>query len=201
MSIGKGIYFHYGWKFLLADAFPLKDALNKWRDADGHFFYETAYKEENWEDVTLPHTFNDGDLFRDRIQDAGSGQKRTMAFYRKWFEVPKNRQGQKVLIQFEKVRQTCYLYVNGTLAGYHENGVAPFGFDLTKYIRFGEKNLIAIATDNIATRNIPFCIAHQMQKMLSREAIYSRRTRKYQKIERELASSGTATTLIRLSED
>ena len=42
MSIGKGIYFHYGWKFLLADAFPLKDALNKWRDADGHFFYETA---------------------------------------------------------------------------------------------------------------------------------------------------------------
>lgn len=38
MSIGKGIYFHYGWKFLLADAFPLKDALNKWRDAEGHFF-------------------------------------------------------------------------------------------------------------------------------------------------------------------
>lgn len=159
MSIGKEIYFHYGWKFLLADAFPLKDALNKWRDADGHFFYETAYKEKNWEDVTLPHTFNDGDLFRDRIQDAGSGQKRTMAFYRKWFEVPKNRQGQKVLIQFEKVRQTCYLYVNGTLAGYHENGVAPFGFDLTKYIRFGEKNLIAVATDNTTTRNIPFCIA------------------------------------------
>ena len=95
--------------------------------------------------TSFRHTFNDGDLFRDRIQDAGSGQKRTMAFYRKWFEVQKNRQGQKVLIQFEKVRQTCYLYVNGTLAGYHENGVAPFGFDLTKYIRFGEKNLIAIA--------------------------------------------------------
>ena len=154
MSIGKGIYFHYGWKFLLADAFPLKDALNKWRDAEGHFFYETAYKDENWEEVTLPHTFNDGDLFCDRIQDAGSGQKRTMAFYRKWFEVPKNRQGQKVLIQFEKVRQTCYLYVNGILAGYHENGVAPFGFDLTQYIRFGEKNLIAVATDNLSLIHI-----------------------------------------------
>ena len=41
MSIRKGIYFHYGWKFLLADAFPLKDALNKWRDAEGHFFKRT----------------------------------------------------------------------------------------------------------------------------------------------------------------
>lgn len=157
--IGKGFYFHYGWKFLLADAFPLKDALEKWRDKNGRFFYETDYMEENWQDVTLPHTFNDGDLFRDRIQDAGGGQKRTVAFYRKWFTPPKERAGQKVLIHFEKVRQTCYLYVNGTLAGYHENGAAPFGFDLTPYIRFGEHNLIAIATDNTATRNIPFCIA------------------------------------------
>lgn len=159
MSIGKEFYFHYGWRFRLADAFPLQDALTKWRDEDGHFFYQPEYQEKDWEEVTLPHTFNDGDLFRDRIQDAGSGQKRTVAFYRKWFTVPKEREGQKVLIQFEKVRQTCYLYLNGSLVGYHENGVAPFGFDLTPYIQYGKENLIAVATDNTATRNIPFCIA------------------------------------------
>lgn len=158
-SIGKSFYFHYNWKFLLADKFPLKAALEQRKDRNGNFFYETAYEENGWQDVTLPHTFNDSDLFRDRIQDTGSGQKRTMAFYRKWFVPPKEREGQKVLIHFERVRQSCYLYVNGIMAGYHENGVAPFGFDLTKYIRFGEANLIAVATDNTTTRNIPFCIA------------------------------------------
>ena len=50
MSIGKGIYFHYGWKFLLADAFPLKDALNKWRDAEVISSMGKQRKEENWEE-------------------------------------------------------------------------------------------------------------------------------------------------------
>ena len=107
--LGTEFYFHYHWHFLLADAFPLKAALEKWKDQNGRFFYEREYKEEGWEEVTLPHTFNDGDLFRDRIQDAGSGQKRTVGFYRKWFTPPQERQGQKVLIGFEGVRQTCYL--------------------------------------------------------------------------------------------
>lgn len=156
---GQGFYFHYGWSFMCADAFPLKSALEKHRDGSGHLFYEQDYIENGWREVTLPHTFNDEDLFKDRIQDAGSGQKRTVAFYRKWFTPPAERNGQKVLIAFEGVRQTCYLYVNGALAGYHENGVAPFGFDISAYVKFGEKNLIAIATDNTSTRNIPFCIA------------------------------------------
>ena len=43
----------------------------------------------------------DTDLFRDRIKDAGSGQKRTAAFYRNYLTVPKEYCGQKVLIEFE----------------------------------------------------------------------------------------------------
>ena len=73
-SIGQSFYLHYDWKFLLADAYPLSHALNKWKDADGSYFYEPDYNEHNWQTVTLPHTFNDVDLFRARIQDAGSGK-------------------------------------------------------------------------------------------------------------------------------
>ena len=160
-------YFHNDWHFLLANVFPLRDATDKWRDCEGHCFYEKDYKEEAWETVTLPHTFNDGDLFRARIEDAGSGQKRTCAFYRKWFSMPEDTRGQrdkKVLLAFEGMRQTCYLYVNGHMAGYYEAGVAPFGFDLTPYIDYDQPNLIAIATDNTSTRNIDFCIAETPNK-------------------------------------
>lgn len=150
--------FNYCWHFLLADAFPMRDALEKWKDTAGHYFYEKEYEEKNWQEVTLPHTFNDGDLFVARIQDAGSGQKRTCAFYRKSFELTREQCGKKLLLEFEGMRQTCYLYVNGKMAGYYEAGVAPFGFDITSYVEEGE-NLIAVATDNTATRNIGFCIA------------------------------------------
>lgn len=163
-TIGKSFFFHNGWKFLLADEFPLKNALIKHSDINGKYFYEPEYIENDWQDVTLPHTFNDADLFRNRIRDAGSGQKRTTAFYRNYLEVPKEHRGQKVILEFEGIRQTCYLYVNGKLAGYHEAGVAPFGFDITQHINYDKPNLIAVATDNTSTRETDFCIAETPNK-------------------------------------
>ena len=161
---GESFYFHHGWHFLRADAFPMAKAVDAYRDAEGHAFYEAGYRETGWQPVTLPHTFNDEDLFRDRIQDGGSGQRRTAAFYRNILTIPARHKNHKVLLAFEGLRQTCYLYVNGTLAGYYEAGVAPFGFDITPYVRYDAPNLIAIATDNTATRNAPFCIAETPNK-------------------------------------
>lgn len=163
-SIGQSFYLHYGWEFLLADEFPLRNALEKWKDVHGHYFYEQAYQAESWQKVTLPHTFNDSDLFRARIEDAGSGQKRTFAFYRKFLTIPEEHRGHKVLLEFEGLRQTCYLYVNSRLAGYYEAGAAPFGFDITAYVDYDRENLIAVATDNTSTRNIGFCIAETPNK-------------------------------------
>lgn len=156
--------FNYEWKFKLADAFPLQTALDKHKDANGHYFYEKEYKEDEWEQVSVPHTYNDKDLFVNRIEDAGSGQKRTFAFYRKWFNIPKEHMNKKVLIEFEGIRQSCYLYINGKIAGYYEAGVAPFGFDLTSYVEYENDNLIAIATDNTSTRNMIATMAETPNK-------------------------------------
>ncbi len=79
--------FNYGWHFCLADAFPLKNVIEAVRDKEGSAFYEREYQEDGWKEVSLPHTYNDVDLFVDRIQDAGSGQKRTFSCYRKWFSL------------------------------------------------------------------------------------------------------------------
>lgn len=162
--MGNGYYFHQGWKFLLADEFPLKKAINKWQDKNGRFFYEKGYNDGNWQNVTLPHTFNDVDLFRARIRDEGSGQKRTVGFYRNWLNIPNDKKGHKILLEFEGIRQTCYLYVNEQLVGYYEAGTAPFGFDITPWIDYENPNLIAIATDNTATRNIDILIAETPNK-------------------------------------
>ncbi len=157
-------YFNSGWRFCAADAFPMSEAREKRRDSMGREFFEEDYDDSDWQPVTLPHTFNDGELFAARIQNSGSGQRRTAAFYRKSFTVPESRRGCKMFIEFEGMRQTCYLYINSHLAGYYEAGTAPFGFDLTPWIRFGGKNVIAVATDNTSTMDADMCIAETPNK-------------------------------------
>lgn len=152
-------FFQQGWRFRSADVFPLDRAAESVRDASGRDFSDPAYDDSAWETVSVPHTFNDGDLFSVPIEDGGSGQKRTVSFYRNTLSVPPEHRGHRVILSFEGIRQACYLYVNGVLAGYTESGVGPFGFDVTPYLRSGEPNCVAVAADNTCTRNIPFCIA------------------------------------------
>lgn len=151
--------FNYKWHFKLAGTFPLRRALEDNRDENGRYFYEKDFKEEAWEQVSVPHTFNDKELFSTRTEDEGANQTRTFSFYRKRFRLPEKYRGRKVIIEFEGIRQSCFLYINGKMAGFYENGAAPFGFDLTAYIDYDGDNLIAIATDNTSTRNAPFCMA------------------------------------------
>ena len=137
-------FFHQGWKFKLANVFPMADALTAFRTADGQEVFAPDYPDDAWETVTLPHTFNDGELFSVPIEDAGSGQTRTMAFYRNVLDVPPEHRGKRSIIAFEGMRQTCYLYVNGRLCGYYEAGVGPFGFDMTDFLSPDGHNVLAV---------------------------------------------------------
>lgn len=150
--------FNYKWKFKLVEKFPLMSVLEDTRDSSGHYFYEQDYNEDDWKDVSLPHTFND-DIFVNRIEDAGSGQRRCFGLYRKWIEPVDKLQLRTVFLEFEGVRQTAYVYVNGHLAGYLESGVQPFGLNISAYLYEDRDNLIAIATDNTCTRNIDWISA------------------------------------------
>ncbi len=156
--------FHHGWKFRLANQFPMADALAACRDSQGREVYDPTYCDEDWENVTLPHTFNSGELFSVPIEDGGSGQTRTAACYRNVLVVPERHRQDRAYLSFEGMRQTCYLYVNGQLVGYYEAGVGPFGFDITPFLAADGSNSITVLTDNTSTRNIPFCIAETPNK-------------------------------------
>lgn len=140
------------WKYKRAAVyFPLKDAAMS-MEKDGKQFYEADYDDSDWESVSVPHAINAIDSFDGLGVDAGeAGLYRGFSFYRKSFAVPEEHAGKKFILEFEAVRQTVYLYVNGNMAGYYEAGVTAMGFDITPYIHSGE-NLIAVATDNTAGR-------------------------------------------------
>ncbi|MBS4208851.1 sugar-binding domain-containing protein [Bacillus sp. FJAT-50079] len=130
--------FNAAWKFIKKD---IKDA------------YEPSFNDSTWETVSTPHTFNDIDTF-DNFMEGGHNGERNMytgkSWYRKQFKIKEKYKDKKVFIEFEAVRQTADVYINGVkLAGKCENGFIPFGYDLTPHLYFGDQeNLIAVMVDN-----------------------------------------------------
>jgi beta-galactosidase len=112
-----------------------------------------AFDDSSWAPVSVPHTYNDVDSFDDYITSSGeSAVAMQVTWYRKRFTMPADHAGQKVLLEFEGVRQAATVYVNGAQVGLYENGVAPFGFDITDHIVFGGENVIAVQADNTKWR-------------------------------------------------
>ncbi len=109
------------------------------------------YNDEEWTTVSCPHTFNDIDTFDDYSlgrHDGELNQWRGTVWYRKHFTLPKSKKKKKVFIEFEGVRQIGDVYINGQFIGRNQTGFIPFGYDLTKYIKFGEDNVIAVKVNN-----------------------------------------------------
>ncbi|MBC8081980.1 MAG: glycoside hydrolase family 2 protein, partial [Hymenobacter sp.] len=104
-----------------------------------------AFDDRRWKSVTLPWAWNEDDAFSKDIKDLPTG----IAWYRKHFRLPAKAAGQKVLLEFEGIRQAGQVYVNGQLVGEHENGVMAFGFDITRLLRPApQENVLAVRTNN-----------------------------------------------------
>lgn len=138
IALGTKYNFNIGWKFNKADIAAAQQA---------------AFDDNGWQEVSLPHTYNDTDTF-DNFMEGGHNGERSMytgkTWYRKTFQLPAADRDKKILIEFEGVRQAAEVYINGKkLDGKSENGFIAFGYDLTPYVHFGDEvNVIAVMVDN-----------------------------------------------------
>ncbi|MFN8348080.1 MAG: glycoside hydrolase family 2 TIM barrel-domain containing protein [Spirosomataceae bacterium] len=64
-----------------------------------------------------------------------------VGLYRTAFSIPTNWPGRDVFLHFAGVQSACYVWVNGLQMGYHEDGMTPAEFNITKYLRAGENQL------------------------------------------------------------
>ncbi|MFE9751167.1 sugar-binding domain-containing protein [Saccharothrix saharensis] len=112
-----------------------------------------SFDDSSWATVSVPHTYNDVDSFDNHITSSGeSAVAMQITWYRKRFTMPAEHRGMKVLLEFEGVRQAATVFVNGMQVGLYENGVAPFGFDITDHVVSGAENVIAVKADNTKWR-------------------------------------------------
>lgn len=119
-----------------------------WRMATGEVAgaEKLDFDDAAWKAVTLPRAFNEDEAFKVDIHDLKGG----ITWYRKRFVLPENfAAGGKAFLEFEGVRQAGDVYVNGVLAGGHENGVTAFGVDASKLLKPAPfENVVAVRVDS-----------------------------------------------------
>ncbi len=129
--------FNYGWKFIRKDVTGAQ---------------APTFDDSQWTDVSLPHTFNDVDMFVDWVGFAtDTPVMRTyngLSWYRKHFTLDPSFQGRKIFLEFQGVRDAGTFYVNGTKIGIQEDEISPCGLDITSAVQFGADNVIAVQVDN-----------------------------------------------------
>ena len=94
----------------------------------------------NAESIAVPGSWND--------QHEGDHNYLGMAWYELNTSVPENWKGSKIYIRVGSAVYMSKLWVNGIAVGQHEGGHLPFAFDISKQIKWGEKNRITIQVEN-----------------------------------------------------
>ncbi len=97
-----------------------------------------GYAAERFDKVTVPHCWST-DI---RYNFVGK------AWYRKAFKLAEEAKDKLIRLKFEAVFYRCRIFINGELAAYHVGGYTPFTVNITKYIKYGQVNFMAVEVDN-----------------------------------------------------
>ena len=132
--------FDFDWKFSVGE-FSTANAVN--------------FDDSSWRKLDLPHDWSIEGKSEKNNPSGGDGGFYPMetGWYRKTFSVPVQWKDQKVAIYFEGVYMNAEVFVNGKSVGIQPYGYTSFEYDLTPYLKFGQKNTIAVKVDNSKQKN------------------------------------------------
>lgn len=134
-KVRENVDFTEGWKFYLGD-----DSIA----------YNTQYDDAKWRILDLPHDWSiEADFsLKNPATPGGGALPGGIGWYRKDFVVDKSDEGKNVYIDFDGIYWNSKVWINGHLLGERPNGYISFRYDLTPYIKVGERNVIAVRVDN-----------------------------------------------------
>jgi len=161
------LLFDFGWRFAFGHGVdPAKDFGFGYGQASFSKTGETkiarkGFDDSSWRPVNFPHDWavdlpfvNDATGEGDnRLQSHGFkplGRRypeTSVGWYRREFDIPAGDLGRRIWIEFDGVFRDVMLFVNGCFIGRSDNGYTPFRFDLTDFLAYGARNVIAVRVD------------------------------------------------------
>jgi beta-galactosidase len=155
------LLFDFDWKFFQGHATdPLRDLGFGMGQGDfaksGEFKFATEkFDDSKWRTLNLPHDWAvELPFVRDEEQQSHGYKplgrrypETSVGWYRRTFDVPKEDLGRRTVIEFDGAFRSALVFLNGYFIGRNDNGYAPFRFDLTDFLRYGEKNFVVVRMD------------------------------------------------------
>jgi len=109
---------------------------------------EPSFDDSGWREIRLPHDWAiEGPFEADADGSTGKLPWKGQAWYRRAFELAAGEDGRRVYFDFDGVMAFPRVYVNGQLAGEWDYGYTSFRVDATPYVKWGERNTIAVHVD------------------------------------------------------
>jgi beta-galactosidase len=124
--------------------------VHDWKFKKGDFEQAAinGFDDSKWRTLDLPHDWSIEGLLNQNLASATGYLPGGIAWYRKTIDIPFNQKDKKIYIYFEGVYRNAEVFINGVSLGMRPNGYISFQYDLTPYLKFGEKNLLAVRVDH-----------------------------------------------------
>lgn len=120
-------------------------------------FFKLEYNDKAWDNIQVPAVWELNGYGDPIYTSAGYAwknqyknnppfvpiEKNHVGSYRREIEIPSDWKGKDIIAHFGSVISNMYLWVNGEFVGYSEDSKLEAEFDITKYLKFGQTNLIA----------------------------------------------------------
>jgi len=111
---------------------------------------QVNFDEKDYISVNIPHT-NKELPFNDFSEE----DYQFISSYRKHVFIDNDLKDKKLILEFEAVANAADVYVNGEFAFSHKGSYTAFSGDITKFVKFGEDNVISDKVDSTEREDIP----------------------------------------------
>lgn len=115
---------------------------------DGKYWGAEYYDHSQWRKLDLPHDWSIESVASPNLASCTGYLPGGIGWYRKELEISAGEKGNRVYIYFEGVYNNSEVFINGKWIGKRPNGYVSFMYDLTPYVNFGGRNVLAVRVDH-----------------------------------------------------
>ncbi len=98
----------------------------------------------DWKNIPVPANWEIEGFSTLTYQERTGRPSTDIGLYRRLVDIPASFAGQRVLWHFDGAYDGAEVFVNGQRCGYHESGFTAFDIDVTKALKPGQRNLMAV---------------------------------------------------------
>ena len=145
----------FGWRFHLGDITGAEAADfddSSWRTVDVPHDFQI---EQPWVEPVAGENVNGKDEASNVVSrlSARAFKDMNIGWYRKVITPDASIKGKRVILDFEGIMLVGDVYLNGQRIGGTDYGYVGFDIDITKLLKYGEKNVIAVKADTREPQN------------------------------------------------